>query len=162
MIHYAKCVPSNPGNPKHQLYAPKVGSNGSVTLVEAGFENTDDYIQSFAQSTDLQVIMAQVAAGDLAALNRRPGSYGDFTKMPATFAEALQLQIDSKRLFDSLPNDVRRKFDNDPNKFFAAAGSQEWFEKIETVLPDEVKAAIKPPVEIPVQPVKPVEKEVKE
>lgn len=135
---------SNPGSPVHVLYAPKVGSNGSVELVKSGIEDTDAYIQSFEESTDIRLVMAQLKAGDTSALNKRPGAYGDFTKAPKTFAEALQLQIDSNRLFDSLPLDVKRQFNNSSSEFFASAGSSEWFDKISPVLPDEVKAAIYP------------------
>lgn len=156
MIHYAdKRFVSNPGNPIHKLYAPKVTKTGRVELVCTGTENTDNYINSFREDTDIHEIMKRVKAGQIDLLNRRPGSYGDFTKFPKTFAEALQLQIDSNRLFSGLPDDVRSKFNNDPNVFFAAAGSEDWFKKIEKVLPDEVKKAIMPPATEPV-----IEKEV--
>ena len=148
---------SNPGSPIHQLYAPKVESDGSITLVEAGVENTDDYIQSFAESTDIHVLMKRIQNGETDLLMKRPGSYGDFTKMPKTYAEMLQLQLDSVRLFNSLPVDVKEKFNNDPNQFMAQSGTEDWFKKIENVLPDEVKSAVFPVVEKPV-----VEKEVSE
>lgn len=148
---------SNPGSPIHQLYAPKVGVDGSVTLVEAGVENTDEYIQSFAESTDIHVLMTRVQNGETDLLMKRPGSYGDFTKVPKTYAEMLQLQLDSARLFNSLPLDVKEKFNNDPNQFLAQSGTEDWFKKIENVLPDEVKSAVFPVVEKPV-----VEKEVSE
>lgn len=141
-------IVSNPGSPRHVLYAPKVSSNGSVVLVESGFEDTDAYIQSFLESTDIHLVMAQLKEGDTSVLNRRPGAYGDFTKAPKTFAEALQLQIDSNRLFDSLPADVKRKFDNSSSQFFAVAGTKEWFDKIEPVLPDEVKSMVFPKVDV--------------
>lgn len=145
MIRYAsdKFV-SNAGSPIKQLYAPKVNADGSIELIEAGIENTDEYIQSFEESTDISVIIARLQAGDTSVLMQRPGAYGDFTKMPKTYAEALQLQIDAHRLYDSLPVDVKNKFNADPNQFFAQSGTKEWFEKIESVLPDEVKAAVFP------------------
>lgn len=135
---------SNPGSPVHVLYAPKVNADGSIDLVESGYENTYDYIQSFERSTDLSVILTRISAGETQLLYQRPGSFGDFTKMPGTYAEALQLQIDSNNLFKSLPVDVKNKFDNDPSKFFAQSGTKEWFEKIEVVLPKEVKDLVKP------------------
>lgn len=147
---------SNPGSPIHQLYAPKVDPDGNITLVEAGIENTDDYINSFADSCDIHTILTRVQNGEVDLLKSRPGSYGDFTKMPQTYAEMLQLQLDSNRLFASLPVDVRAKFDHDPAQFMAQSGTIDWFKKIEGVLPDEVKSAVFPPVE------KPVVKEVSE
>ena len=136
------------GSPVKQLYAPKVGSDGVIDLVEAGEENIKDYIQSFRDSCDLSVILARVARGETELLYQRPGSYGDFTKMPKTYAEMLQLQIDSKNLFNSLPVDVKDKFGHDSERFLAEAGTKDWFSKIEAVLPEEVKSAVMPKDEV--------------
>lgn len=135
---------TNPGNPLHKLFAPKVMPDGSVDLVEAGVENTDDIIQSYAESTDIRLILASVSQGDYSGLQARSGSYGDFTQVPSTFAEALQLQIDSNRLFSSLPVEIRDKFDQDPNKFFASAGSADWIDKLGDILPESVRDTFKP------------------
>lgn len=162
MKYQTKRFYSDPGSPIHVLYAPKVAPDGSVELVESGVENTDEYIQSFKESTDLATILARVGAGETELLHQRTGSYGDFTKLPQTYAEALQLQIDSNNLFRSLPVDVRQKFDNDPNKFFASSGTEEWYKKIESVLPDEVKSMVMPVVEKPVAEKPVAEKEVSE
>lgn len=59
------------------------------------------------------------------------GTYGiDATKLPTTFAEFLQLQIDRKREFDRLPVEIKQRFDNDLNKYMATAGSESWFTKL--------------------------------
>lgn len=135
---------TNPGDPIHIIYSPKVSKTGSIELVESGKENTNDYIQSFVASTDIHVIIARIMNGEQQLLYSRPGSYGDFTKLPQTYAEALQLQIDSNNLFNSLPVEIKQKFDNDSSKFFASAGTEKWFKDIEPVLPDEVKYVIFP------------------
>lgn len=139
MRYATKEFVSNPGSPIHTLYAPKVGKDGVVDLVESGKENTDDIIQSYAESTDIRVILNRVANGETELLHQRNGIFGDFTGMPKTYAEALQLHIDSNRLFESLPADIRQKFDNDENKFFASAGTVEWTEKLDKVLPAELR-----------------------
>lgn len=150
---------SDPGTPVHQLYAAKVAPDGTIDLVESGVENTDEYIQSFKESTDISVILTRVGAGELDLLYKRPGSYGDFTQLPKTYAEALQLQIDSNNLFNSLPVSVKQKFDNDAAKFFAQSGTKEWFDNIRDVIPPEVQKAIYPPA-ADIAPV--IESEVKE
>lgn len=122
---------TNPGSPIHILYGPKVQKDGSIELVEIGKENTDEYIQSFAESTDMSFILAKLAVGDTSVLQRRQAFYGDFTSAPSTFAEALQLQIDAANTFDHLPLDVKQKFDNDVNKFMASAGSEDWLKKMD-------------------------------
>lgn len=156
MVKYAdNTIVSNPGSPFHIIYKPKVDANGNIDLVESGVENTNDIINSYAESTDIRTILARVGNGDLTALNQRNGIFGDFTGMPRTYAEALQLHIDANRLFASLPADVRQKFDNDENKFFAAAGTNEWAEKLDPILPDEMRVLYKKSKEIPVEPVTP-------
>lgn len=151
MLKYAdNSFVSDPGNPIHTLYHPKVSANGRVDLVEAGFENTDDYIQSFAESTDIRVILARVANGEYELLNQRNALFGDFTGMPKTYAEALQLHIDSNRLFDGLPVDIKEKFHNDANEFFASSGSSDWVDKLGDVLPEEVRKAFSVPVVEPI------------
>lgn len=150
---------SNPGSPLHTIYSPKVGKDGVVELVESGVENTDDVIQSFAESTDIRVILSRVANGETELLHQRNGIFGDFTGMPKTYAEALQLHIDANRLFASLPADVREKFGNDENRFFAEAGTSEWSEKLHAILPEEMRSMNNKPVDASVDPVKPVVEE---
>ena len=140
MVRYAdNTIVSEPGNPIHVLYKPVVGDDGSIDLVEAGKENTDDIIASFADSCDIQTILSRVQNGEVGLLNQREGMYGDFVDFPKTYAEVLQLQIDSAKMFNNLPQDVRMKFDNDPNKFFVQAGSAEWVDKLGDVLSEEVR-----------------------
>lgn len=148
---------SDPGSPIHVLYAPKVGKGGKIELVESGIENTDEIIQSYAESTDIRVILARVANGESDLLNQRNAIFGDFTGFPKTYAEALQLNIDSNRLFESLPKEIKEKFHNDENEFFSSAGTEEWTKNLGDLLPAEVKKAFEAPVAEPV-----VEKEVKE
>lgn len=135
---------SNPGSPIHDIYGPVVGENGEVYLEKQGEENIQEFIDSFRDSTDIHVIVKRIQAGEEELLRKRPGSFGDFTQMPKTYAEALQLQIDAKNTFDGLSEDVKAKFNYDPNQFFAQAGTKDWFEKIEKDIPKEVVDSLKP------------------
>ena len=156
MKYGSKEFVSNSGSPIHVVYSPKVNKDGSVTLVESGVQNTDEIIQSYAESCDFYNILNRINNGEIDLLNKVPGQYGDFTNLPKSFGEFLQLQIDSKKLFWSLPVEVRSKFDNDYDKFLVQSGTQDWYKNIESVLPDDVKKMIFPVDE------KPVESEVKE
>lgn len=130
---------SNPGDKEHILYAPKVDKEGNIELVEAGREDIREKINSYAESTDISIILSRVAQGDLSGLQVNPGMYGDFTEMPKTYADFLQLEIDSNNLFMKLPLDVRAQFDYDPQKFFAQAGTEDWQKKLGDVLPVEYR-----------------------
>lgn len=120
---------SERGSEIHIIYKPVVDEKGNIDLVEAGKENLRDIIQSGKDSCDITIILNQVQ-NDPSVLNRVQGVFGDFTNMPETYAEMLQLQIDSKRYFEKLPTEIKKKFDNDPNKFLAQAGEKDWFEKL--------------------------------
>lgn len=127
---------SNPGNKIHIILSPVVDEFGNIDLVESGKEDTDAIINSYAKYCDINIILANAVAGDPSGLNRVQGSYGDFTRMPKTYAEFLQLQIDSNKMFEKLPPDIKKQFDNDPNKFMCDAGSDDWFKKIGIVKED--------------------------
>lgn len=139
---------SNSGSSVKEVYGPKVKPDGSIDVVPIGKENTDAIIQSFVQSTDMSFILAKLAQGDSSVLHQKSPMFGDFTKVPSTYAEVLQMRIDAGRCFDRLPVDIKRQFDNDVNKFLASAGSPSWLEKLDGVLPDEFKELYKQPVDL--------------
>lgn len=144
-----------PGSEEHVIFSPKVKSDGTFSLVETGRESIKDKINSFREQTDIAYIIKRIQMGDTSVL-RSDGAYGDFTHMPKTFAEALQLQIDGEKRFMQLPLDVRNQFDNDFRKWFASAGSDEWMSKMQPVLVDEMRSMDTNPPEASVDPVKPV------
>lgn len=132
---------TNPGSPIRDLYSAKVEKDGSVKLTKVGEENIQEKIDAAKDSTDIATIVAYYnQTGDESVLKRYVPVYGDFSKLPTTLAEFLQLRIDSENFFNSLPVEVRKEFDNDSNKFFAQAGEKEWIDKLSPVLnPQDAK-----------------------
>lgn len=119
---------TNPGDALRVQYAPHVEPDGTIELIESGVENWQEYIDSFRESTEISSVVSRfVNTGDPTVLEVRKGQYGDFTCFPKTYAEALQLKIDADRMYSSLPVEVKAKFDNDANKFFALSGTEEWY-----------------------------------
>lgn len=131
------------GNPIKEIYKPIVEKDGSVILVVEGHENTDEIIKSYEDSVDIDVIIARYMNGDLEALNKRVGQYGDFTDFPKTYAEVLQMKIDAENVFNELPVDLKAKFNNDPDQFFVQSGSEEWFDKLDPLFKIFKKEEIK-------------------
>lgn len=129
---------TSPGSPVHEVFAPKVKPDGSIELKSIGKENTDAFIQSFAESTDMSFILAKLAAGDSSVLRQRVGTYGDFLNVPKTFADVLQLQIDAGRAFDSLDPKIKAQFNNSRDQFLALAGTEKWFEIIGESMPKQL------------------------
>lgn len=124
---------SSPGDLFHVRLSPRVLEDGQIKLVESGKDDIKDMINSFRDSTDMSFILQRLAAGDTSVLNQRPGFFGDFTQMPTTYAEALQLVIDGRREFNALPLDVKNSFNNDFRQFLASAGTPEWVEKLSSI-----------------------------
>lgn len=128
---------TNPGSPIHILYAPKILDDGTITLVENGTENIQSFIDSFVEQTDIAFIIKQLQLGNTDVLSKKQPMYGDFTEMPKTQAELLQIRIDAERAFYDLPLDVRQKFNNSFNEWFASNGKPEWFEKMKPLISDQ-------------------------
>lgn len=89
------------GSPTRPLYKPVLGKDGAIELVEDGFENVYEQIQSFKDSVDINTIVARYAAGDVYALEQRVGSYGDFINVPASYMEVLNGAIELQKTYDA-------------------------------------------------------------
>lgn len=110
------------------IYKPRVLKDGTIKLVPSEKVDLLAEIQSFAPMCDISYILNRIKLGDDSVLRQTPGMYGDFTGMPSTLAEVMQLRIDAEDIFRQLPLDVRNKFDNSFDRFFATMGSKEWNE----------------------------------
>lgn len=142
-------IQSNPGNPIKLLYAGSYNERGQVVLKEDGTENLYDFIQSFAESTDIHAIMRRFENGEIDVLEKVQGFYGDVTEMPKTYAEALQRIADSEKVFMSLPVEVRSKFGHSFSEFLAASNDADFLERLgvqveDTVTPEPVIDVVKP------------------
>lgn len=108
------------GSRLHRLYQSQLSDDGTIELVDAGTEDIYDAIQSHKDSTDIHVLLKRFQAGDVDVLSKVQGSYGDFTEMPKTYADALNAMIAGEQLFNSLPLETREKFDFSLHKFILA------------------------------------------
>lgn len=136
---------SDAGSPEKITYHGRVETDGTITLVKDGIINIQEQIDSFEPSTDIYNIINNLG---MDALRADTGNYFDATDVPKSYAEMLQLFIDGEKAFERLPIEVKQKFDNDFNKWFATAGSEEWLKKcgfgatIEDVVKEEVKEEV--------------------
>lgn len=140
---------SNAGSRFRPIYHGEVQDDGSIKLVYDGEEDVVKRIQADAVGADIPSIVARATAGDPTAFRKDVGFYGDVVGMPNTYAEILNTVNDGKAKFESLPVDVREKFDFSFEKWFATLGQKAWFEnmgmmpeveKVEHVVESEVKA----------------------
>lgn len=116
------------GDRYHEDFVGKVDENGDVVLVSVGKTDIYQEIQSHALEADINVLIKRAQAGDLSVF--KSAVFGDFTEMPQSYSEILNVVIGAEREFNHLPIDIKAKFDNDFHKYLATAGSKEWFTKV--------------------------------
>jgi len=76
-------------------------------------------IQSFKDETDVNKILSRHARNKtMSHIAQFGGEYGDFSDMPDLLEAHKRLQRGTD-IFDKLPGETRREFDQDPAKFFA-------------------------------------------
>lgn len=128
-LEHSKKFVSNPGSRFREKFHGVVKEDGHIELVSDGFEDVKEKMRADAVGSSLPEIIARATAGDPTAFRKDVGWFGDVVGMPKTYAEVLNLVNDGREKFESLPVDVREKFDFDFNKWFATMGTNDWFEK---------------------------------
>lgn len=130
-------VKSCPGTPEKVVYGSKVLKNGRIATFEKGKENYYEYIQSFADSVDIDKTIQKFINGDINALNQRKGEFIDCTQFPTNYAEVLNVINNATNLFNSLPLDDRAKFNFNLNEFIASIGTEK-YNQVLGVKPDNL------------------------
>ena len=110
---------TNPGDPLHPVRHGIIKDDGTIELVTDRLEDTDEIIDSYRESADINNILARISNGEVGLLNQKEGFYGDFTEFPKTYAEMLDLMHRGEEFFNKLPAEVKEKYNNDFNQFFA-------------------------------------------
>lgn len=87
-------------------------------------------IQSYYESTRIDVKLKRFSMGDPGALGCPGGSYGDFTDLPSNLAEVLTFQQSAESSFSKLPADVRAIFNNNYAEFIASIEDGSYQQKL--------------------------------
>lgn len=87
---YVERVASESGSGLRQLYIPCF-VDGCFTIEESGVFDLQEQINANASSCDINVLVARYNAGDLTALSRCQGMFGDFTSAPDSYRQALEI-----------------------------------------------------------------------
>lgn len=125
-----------PGARVKIVYGPVFDDRGVMHLTETGRHNLYAEIQSHKESVDIHSILKRYQSGDVEALSRVQGAYGDFTEMPKTYAEALNNIIGAEQYFMGLPADVRARFNNSFTQFLASMDSPTFARDMGMLPPD--------------------------
>lgn len=90
--------------------------------------------QAFKDSTDVNRLLDKHArAGTLSALAKSEAQFGDFADFD--FQEAQNALARGKSIFDELPREVKREFNQNPGEFFAYVNNPENKDRLSDLLP---------------------------
>lgn len=125
VLPYDRNVGDNFATPSGEKIVPTYSlvidkDTGKEELKETGKTNLYDYIQSSLEETLIYNIIERYNSGDVDALNKIQGFYGDVTTMPKNLAEAQQIMINAQKVFNDLPVDVRAKYNHSVSEFLSA------------------------------------------
>lgn len=123
---------TNAGSPIRIIKAGQLDKGKNLKVVEKGKENFYAYINSFADSVDINVLLARFANGDKEALLQRAGAFIDISALPTNINEFIELYHNGETYFNSLPIEIKEKFNNNMTEFISKIGDKEWLEIMNT------------------------------
>lgn len=129
---------SAPGDRYRPIYTSQIMDDGTIELVQTGVEDLQEIYNSQRDTCDVSLLAERFLAGDESALHRSNPVFLDLLGMPSTLMEAYQIQQRASDAFETLPSEIRQKFENNFVKFLAGAGTPEWFEALK-ISKDDVK-----------------------
>ena len=132
---YVESVASESGSGLRQLYIPCF-VDGCFTIEESGVFDLQEQINANASSCDINVLVARYNAGDLTALSRRQGVFGDFSSAPDSYRQALEIVKGYESAFADMSDDDKS----------GAKTALEFLDKIQNSEPPA-----EPPAEPPVE-----------
>lgn len=143
-------------NRRQRTYAPtgdgtepkmemKIDDFGHKELVKVGVTNLYDKIQLSADDCKIENILARAGQGDLSAFT---GSniYADVTDAPKNLADAQRKIQAIQNEFNSLPIEVRAKYNHSVSEYVAAYGTEEWAKNLGLIKePENIEPEAKEP-----------------
>lgn len=125
---------SSSGSPVKLIFTPAF-EDGQIILNETGKFDISEFINSYADSTDMSFILARLAAGDSSVLNVSQGFFGDASILSPDHRAALDTVISAQTYFDNLPKETREKFNDSFVEWIQSAGTKDWVSRM-VVNPD--------------------------
>lgn len=133
-------VGTEAGDKEETTYQTRIDENGHKVTEPIGKTNIYDRIQSSLEETKIENIIRRFTEGDISAFRTGEPIYADMREAPKTLMEAQNMIIRITDEFNSLPVDVRAKFDHSPEKYVALYGGEEWAKAVgyEIKKPEEI------------------------
>lgn len=119
------------GSKIEEVLQLKIDENGNEEFYISGHTNVYEKIQAHLEETKLENIIARcIDTGDTTLLYQKEGFYADITEMPKNWIEAQNKIKNAEEIFNSLPLEVRKKYDNNFNKYLSDVGSEDWLKNM--------------------------------
>lgn len=112
--------PSDSGSRFKVSYSGRYDQDGRIVLDETGKEDVYEYIQSFADDCDINIVMEQFTrTGNDELLNRAKGFYVDVSDLPDNWPEVFNIINKGKEEFAKMPVEFKELYGNDFARFAA-------------------------------------------
>lgn len=133
------------GSRIENIYSYVIDSFGRKILKKTG--ETDIYakIQESLEETKIENILKRATLGDTSML-RPDGIYADVADMPSNLLEARQAMQKLENTWNSLDNEIKKKYNYNLDEFIGKAGQENWLRDMGLLnekMPDTVKEAVK-------------------
>lgn len=118
-------IPSKTGKPVRPQYSAYYDKNGTLELEVVGEENIYEQIQSHRDSVDIHLLLKRFTqTGDSSLFQRAQGFYGDYSEMPKTYQEVLNMDIQTRQFFDLLPVSIKNVYNDSYSEFLVHLGDE--------------------------------------
>lgn len=123
---------TNKGNRYRTVYGSKLDRNHNIVVEPKGKEDLYSYINSWADSVDIEVLLKRFQAGDQQALLQRAGSYIDVASLPTNLNDFVEYSMNATSFFNTLPVEIKEQFGNNVLEFISKVGTEEWNKIMDT------------------------------
>lgn len=124
-----------PGDGIMEQWGYEVDKFGRKVLVKTGETDLYAKIQESLEETKIENILKRASIGDMTDF-RPDGIYADLTELPNNLIEARQQIQKMENLWDSLPNELKAKYNYDVGEFVGASGTDGWLRDMGLLAPE--------------------------
>lgn len=115
------------------VYGFKKNAEGKEELCKIGETNIYNEIQANRQGTEICDILRSLSRGDTSVLGQQSAcdvdaAVRDMTKVPKNLIEAFSIAQNAQNTFNSLPAEVRKKYNNNIQNFLASVDDGSFIE----------------------------------
>lgn len=144
-VNRPKTIGNEVGRKEQPILGYKYNELGKKELIVKGIKDRYQEAQDRLPGVEIKTLIDRYTMGDIAALERVKGIYGDFTETPTTYIEAMNVVQNRTEAFNALPKEIKQDFENSAEQFIAAIGTEKFNKYFITKTPDREITPIQDP-----------------